>query len=176
MACLTSVSEPLPEGRDASNILMGSSEGWRPSPWQHCVASQPRYGSGTKALVVSGLREVYTGACWRQVYGGVRAQLSTASRPAKSEKSSHWLAGLLLKLMIFSGELPGDRHKGKLGNRSSASVRTSDPQHRRSHCRLKMNIDSTCWTSVSIKLFWNIQMAFLFSQHSVCVVCVLLTC
>lgn len=69
MARLTSVSEPLPESRDASSFLMGSSEGWRPSSWQHWVASQPRYGSGTEALVVSGLREVYTGACWRQGYG-----------------------------------------------------------------------------------------------------------
>lgn len=103
--------------------------------------------------------------------GGIRAQLPTASRPAESGKSSHWLAGLPLKLTVFSKELPGDRHKGKLGNRTLAGVGTSDPQHRRSYCRLKMNICFTCWTSIFIKLFWNVQMALLFSQHF-CLLCV----
>lgn len=103
--------------------------------------------------------------------GGVRAELSMASRPAGSGKGCHWWAELLLKLTVFSRGLPRDRHKGKLGNRSLAGIETSSAQHRRSHCRLKMSIYFTCWTSIFIKLFWNIQMALLFSEHF-CLHCV----
>lgn len=56
------LSEPLPEARVPAAGSWGPVKAGRHSPWQHWVASQPRYGGGTKASVVSGLRGFYTGA------------------------------------------------------------------------------------------------------------------
>lgn len=56
----TSVSEPPPEARMAAASMWGGGSGR--------VGTQPRYGGGTKVLVVSGWTEVYTRASWRQAF------------------------------------------------------------------------------------------------------------
>lgn len=90
--------------------------------------------------------------------GGVRAEPSTASRPGGSGK-----VGVLLKLAVFSGEVPGDGHKGKLGNTSASWCGAAGPHHTGSLCRRKMNLHFTCWTLIFTKRFWNIQIALLVS-------------
>ena len=57
----------------------GPVKGGRWSPGQQWVATQPRYGGATKALVGSGLGEVCTGAFCRHVFSSIRAELSTAA-------------------------------------------------------------------------------------------------
>lgn len=65
---LTDVSEAPPEAEMPAASMWGQPRGGRHSLWQHRVESQTRYNVGTKELVLSRLREVYTGAFWRQAF------------------------------------------------------------------------------------------------------------
>ena len=58
------------------------------------VGAQLRYGGGTKVLVVSGLREVCSGASWRQAFRQRRGESSCGSE--LSGKSSRWFVGCFL--------------------------------------------------------------------------------
>ena len=98
----------------------------------------------TKVLVVSGWREVYTGAPWRQAFRQGRGESLVASGLELSGKRSHWMVGCFQGWLLSGEDYLETGTEADLGAGLSAGLGTYDPHYRRSHHRFQVTMYSFC--------------------------------